>query len=1045
MISTFPIPLKEADVRLRTNKEPGIATPIAPIATTNLEKKHPEILGTHPSSLSDYSTLDKAEGKSNALEGTLGKDSTYKSQLSSFTSISIYQWNARSLQSSTKINFLKGLPADIITIQEVWQRSNNIHQIGEELNITVRTNNRAGGTATLNKSGIKIQVMKKHQLNKDYSAIKIRFLNRFMWLVNVYIPEGTCAKVQKLFGKLRSTIPINEWKILCILGDFNINIKNESFESQLLKSLCKQMGLNINIPDLPTRKGATLDYLITGSEIRSEGNQVVPSPSDHQAIGWILNIKPLKPAKSIRIPNREFADDLMHYLISSSKVTNSKSFLEHLSKVRSENPRMIMKTLKPRRDRNLNLLNKLLSIDNFSHVSSIINHHWTKFWQNTEEIRYSNDSQHAYRRFKNILKYHLFQKRDGGIIHSILKENGVITDDQDEIEKLLLKTMEEIQIDNKWGWIEKKPFPRLERINQEDMENLLRTLATNKAIAFDATSDILFKATKIFDLEEEEEKTNLEKTAAKLRNIWRIDLDEISNMEDTWDARLVPLNKVFPQTPTRGQLRPIIIQSPIVKILEARFSKKLHEYLDNKLDRAQVGFVRKLGVQINLARALQRITLRTSRKQTVYGVFIDFSHAYNSVPHTLLFQKLRKKKVLSEDEISFLEQLYARYSVKLGHSRLRSNKGVAQGSVISPALFNIFIEDLSSDLREGGDVNIEDLLFYADDILILCTSPNQVEKCIKIVEKWCTQNGMKLNKDKSGIVVFADRRAQKIPKMELKSLQGNRKKEKAMSDWTVSQKSIQGIPLCKSYKYLGTFLTSKLSCGPQIGYIKKKTAHLFTKLYAYLANASADARRDLWQTMVTPLYNAAFALLYFEPSQTHKENLERIRRCSFKQWMMISKRTNSVLTNDMIRKNLPVLSETTVETCIEQWKQRRNFMPVSISLPNLTQKNGLRGVPNSWCELINTHVKPCPKCKKPGVVTNRWHLKYCHGIELMHINAIWRKQICPITEMEVEKELKDGTKVVTLLKRHKVKELLEPIILKHLREYNQAIAGILKS
>ena len=83
----------------------------------------------------------------------------------------------------------------------------------------------------------------------------------------------------------------------------------------------------------------------------------------------------------------------------------------------------------------------------------------------------------------------------------------------------------------------------------------------------------------------------------------------------------------------------------------------MHNYLDTKLDRSQVGFVRKLGVQVNITRALQRISMRTRVKKNVYGLFIDFSHAYNSVPHTLLFQKLRMKKVLEEDEIIFLEQL----------------------------------------------------------------------------------------------------------------------------------------------------------------------------------------------------------------------------------------------------------------------------------------------------------------------------------------------------------------------------------------------------
>ena len=58
---------------------------------------------------------------------------------------------------------------------------------------------------------------------------------------------------------------------------------------------------------------------------------------------------------------------------------------------------------------------------------------------------------------------------------------------------------------------------------------------------------------------------------------------------------------------------------------------------------------------------------------------------------------------------------------------------------------------------------------YADDILILCESQNQIRKCIHIIEEWSKQNGMELNKNKSGIVVFANRRAKVIPLMEIET------------------------------------------------------------------------------------------------------------------------------------------------------------------------------------------------------------------------------------------------------------------------------------
>jgi len=38
---------------------------------------------------------------------------------------------------------------------------------------------------------------------------------------------------------------------------------------------------------------------------------------------------------------------------------------------------------------------------------------------------------------------------------------------------------------------------------------------------------------------------------------------------------------------------------------------------------------------------------------------------------------------------------------------------------------------------------------------------------------------------------------------------------------------------------------------------------------------NVDAKRDMWQTMVKPLFNAALVLLEYEPSETQKNNLKK--------------------------------------------------------------------------------------------------------------------------------------------------------------------------
>ena len=82
--------------------------------------------------------------------------------------------------------------------------------------------------------------------------------------------------------------------------------------------------------------------------------------------------------------------------------------------------------------------------------------------------------------------------------------------------------------------------------------------------------------------------------------------------------------------------------------------------------------------------------------------------------------------------------------------------GVRQGDTLSPTLFNIFLNDLITDLKQFSGMETDDFslsaLFYADDIVILCDSGEKLQSMLNHVVEWCSKWCLKVNTNKSKVM-----------------------------------------------------------------------------------------------------------------------------------------------------------------------------------------------------------------------------------------------------------------------------------------------------
>ena len=102
------------------------------------------------------------------------------------------------------------------------------------------------------------------------------------------------------------------------------------------------------------------------------------------------------------------------------------------------------------------------------------------------------------------------------------------------------------------------------------------------------------------------------------------------------------------------------------------------------------------------------------------------------------------------------------YCIKLKSGFLNpiaSNVGLKQGCPLSPLLFNIFIEDVSTIFNDNCDpVELHDIeinhLLYADDLVILSKSASGLAKSLENLDRYCENWHLKVKVQKTKVIIF---------------------------------------------------------------------------------------------------------------------------------------------------------------------------------------------------------------------------------------------------------------------------------------------------
>jgi hypothetical protein len=316
--------------------------------------------------------------------------------------------------------------------------------------------------------------------------------------------------------------------------------------------------------------------------------------------------------------------------------------------------------------------------------------------------------------------------------------------------------------------------------------------------------------------------------------------------------------------------RPVSNLPFVSKLLEKVVSVRLDTHLEEYglHDGFQSAYRKGHSTESALLRVQCDIMEALDQGSVVILVMLDLSAAFDTIDHDLLLHRLQHSFGITSKALDWFRSYFTSRTQRVAVGNITSSPkglqyGVPQGSVLGPKVYCMYTKPVTNIIQQHNF----SYHCYADDLegyIAIKPSDNwdipssRVQNCVSEVKSWMDNNLLKLNQDKTEVILFH-------PKHQ----------SNPFADMTLTIDSCS-IALAHQVRNLGAIQDRHLTMEAQVNTICKSCYYHLRNIGAIRQYITTDACRTLVQATVTSRLDYANSLLYGIP-QTLIGRLQRLQ------------------------------------------------------------------------------------------------------------------------------------------------------------------------